>query len=139
VADPGEVSLSDLDNAPTNLGVQVGAAPAPTYAELNDKFTLVSNENFSMKAEIDVLKKRVNTSTILDSLIEPYAGKAFWFMCIYCGIVGILLCLSGCTESKFSLPAEVLSLMVGSTAVTVIGLVGMVLTGIFVGARKSGN
>jgi len=35
----------------------------------------------------------------------------------------------------FKLPEGVLQLLVGSTAVTVIGLVGMVLTGVFVGAR----
>lgn len=42
--------------------------------------------------------------------------------------------------SKVELDPEVLKFLVGSTAATVLGLVGMVLTGIFVGARRhSGN
>ena len=52
-------------------------------------------------------------------------------------VVAVFLLLSGSETVGFHLEKEVLSLMVGSTAVTVIGLVGMVLTGIFVGARKA--
>jgi hypothetical protein len=57
-------------------------------------------------------------------------------MCCYSGIVALLLIASGWNIFGFDLPAAVLVALAGSTAVTVIGLVGMVLTGIFVGARK---
>ena len=29
------------------------------------------------------------TFTVLNDLIKPFANKAFWFMCGYCGIVGL--------------------------------------------------
>ncbi len=57
-------------------------------------------------------------------------------MCVYCGGVWLMLMLRGFEDLGFRLPDSVLQLLVGSTAVTVIGLVGMVLTGVFVGARS---
>jgi uncharacterized membrane protein len=60
-------------------------------------------------------------------------------MCAYAGIVGVLLVLHGFKGIAFELQESVLNFLVGSTAATVIGLVGMVLTGIFVGARRRGE
>jgi hypothetical protein len=60
-------------------------------------------------------------------------------MCAYCGVVGALIALNGFLDIRFSLPESVMQFLVGSTATTVIGLVGMVLTGIFVGARGKGE
>ena len=57
-------------------------------------------------------------------------------MCVYCGFAGIVLLLSGFQLLGFSIPEGVQQLLIGTTATTVIGLVGMVLTGVFVGARK---
>ena len=53
-------------------------------------------------------------------------------MCSYCAYVGTILVAQ---LAGYKLPDAVLEVLVGSTAVTVIGLVGMVLTGIVVGAR----
>ena len=59
-------------------------------------------------------------------------------MVYYCLFAGEVLVVDGVHLRGFDLPKEVLQVLVGSTAATVIGLVGMVLTGVFVGARKSG-
>jgi len=137
-----KLTLADLDSAPTELDASRASVSKADYEALNGKFTIVSNENFSLKQEIEVLTKRVRTSEILDSLIKPYAGRAFWFMVGYCAFVGLVIIATGVrwtSQPLFSQPERVLEIMVGSTAVTVIGLVGMVLTGIFVGARKSGG
>lgn len=133
------VSLSDLDAAPVNLGTPPQSTGPEKPEEFIAKFTAVADENFELKTEIDALRKQVRTAQILDSLIKPYARATFAFMCSYCGFVGVLLLLSGWAPLRFSLPKEVMTVMVGSTAATVIGLVGMVLTGIFVGARRSGG
>ena len=119
-----------------NLAPELGIAQND-YDELNTKFTEVSNENFTLKTELDTLKSRVKTSDILDGLIEPFAHRTFVFMCAYCGFVGLVLLFDGWEVLGFDLPEAVSTLLVGSTAATVIGLVGMVLTGIFVGARKN--
>ena len=67
-------------------------------------------------------------------------------MCFYSFTVAVILILNGfkvqianyhgVATAPFQLTEAVLNFLVGSTAVTVIGLVGMVLTGVFVGARK---
>lgn len=72
---------------------------------------------------------------MLDELIKPYATRAFIFMCAYCAFVAATLVFHG-FRWCFALPESVLQLLVGSTAVTVIGLVGMVLTGVFIGAGR---
>jgi len=93
----------------------------------------------SLKEELEKTKKRIRTIEILDDLIEPMATKAFWFMCVYCAVVAVLLTLHGFAAMGFYLPEGVLKFLVGSTATTVIGLVGMVLTCVFVGARGRGS
>lgn len=130
------ITVDDIDSAPEKANV----TPSDTHVSVDairDAFVRLSEENASLKEELDKTKKRVRTIEILDELIEPMAWAAFKFMCAYCGVVGALVALHGFKLAKFDLPETVLQFLVGSTATTVIGLVGMVLTGIFVGARSN--
>lgn len=114
----------------------VVASDTPVSAgDYREAFVKVSDEKAAIQQELEATQKRVRTVEILDTLIEPYAKRTFWFMCAYSGVVAIMLLMHGCEASGFKLPEDVLTFLVGSTATTVIGLVGMVLTGIFVGAR----
>ncbi len=128
------VSLTDLDNAPTNLPSPAAGSSPATYEALWEKFSRVSEEKVRLEARVASLESAKATHEVLDNLIIPYANKTFYFMCSYCGFVALML-----TAGLFgySLPPSVLQVLVGTTAVTVIGLVGMVLTGIFVGARRN--
>ena len=96
----------------------------------------ISDENFQLKQDLDEAEKKIRTSKILDNMLEPSAKKAFNYMFAYSGAVGLILLMNGFGCFVNMLDAEVLKFLVGSTAVTVIGLVGMVLTGVFIGARK---
>jgi hypothetical protein len=129
------ITLDDLDRAPSALPTTRSTDELDPQV-LRKKFDELSVENFNLKDEIFKLRRSVNTSQILDSLLEPYARKAFWFMCTYSCVVCAMLIAAGLRLFGFQLDAGVLQVLAGSTAVTVIGLVGMVLTGIFVGARK---
>lgn len=131
------ISVDDIDRAPSTL------PPPDQPAEVQDElhkyktaFNEVSERNFALLEENSKLKRSLATSQILDSLLKPYADRTFIFMCIYCGVVAALLIASGFKSSGFELEDGVLKVLTGTTGVTVIGLVGMVLTGIFVGARK---
>lgn len=132
------ITVDDIDRAPESAVVTSGDTIVSAEA-LRDAFVRATEENASLREELDKTKRRVRTIEILDELIEPMAKRAFWFMCAYCGVVGTLVTLHGFKLWGFSLPETVLQFLVGSTATTVIGLVGMVLTGIFVGARKGGK
>lgn len=133
VANP-PIRLEDIENAPD--GAMLGAGDTNVSEDdYRRALARMGAEKDDLQAELEKTQKRVRTIEILDDLIEPMAYRAFWFMCAYAGIVALILLLTGFTGIPFDLPESVLEFLVGSTAVTVIGLVGMVLTGIFVGAR----
>jgi hypothetical protein len=130
-----EPRVEDIDRSP--LQVEVGGPIdfKKLYEQIQAEFAAISEEKYDLIIQVDTLKAKLKTKDILDNLIEPYAKKAYNFMCAYSAMVGAILVLHGFKIFGFTLPDAVLSFLVGSTAVTVIGLVGMVLTGIFVGAR----
>jgi len=133
-AEQPKISVEDMDNALDHL------VPEESTSEQTrtvfDRLSDVGLENFQLKQTVAELKQKLRTKDILDGLIEPYAGRAFNFMCVYSGFVGSVLLLDSFNISGFEMDPTVQAYLVGSTAVTVIGLVGMVLTGVFVGARK---
>ena len=133
-AEQPKISVEDMDNALDHL------VPEESTSEQTrtvfDRLSDVGLENFQLKQTVAELEQKLRTKDILDGLIEPYAGRAFNFMCVYSGFVGSVLLLDSFNISGFEMNPTVQAYLVGSTAVTVIGLVGMVLTGVFVGARK---
>lgn len=131
-------TLDDIDNAPDGAALSVGDRNV-TEDDYRRALARMGAAKDELQAELEATQKRVRTIEILDELIEPMASKAFWFMCAYAAVVGVILILDGFTAVPFELPEGVLEFLVGSTAATVIGLVGMVLTGIFVGARGRGS
>ena len=132
---PEKITLDDMDNAPSETA-QTGADVVVTRDDLTAALARVSDENSQLKQDLDKAEKKIRTSEILDNMLEPSARKAFNYMVVYSGAVGLILLMNGFGCFVNVLDAEVLKFLVGSTAVTVIGLVGMVLTGIFIGARK---
>ena len=124
------VTLDDLDRAPESIPPSSGDVPV-TIDQYADKLAKVAEEKDNLQAKVEAETKRT-----LNELIKPSADKAFQFMWTYCGSVFAILILHGFNYQGFHLPDSALNFLVGSTAVTVIGLVGMVLTGIFLGARK---
>ena len=133
-AEQPKISVEDMDNALDHL------VPEESTSEQTrtvfDRLSDVGLENFQLKQIVAELEQKLRTKDILDGLIEPYAGRAFNFMCVYSGFVESVLLLDSFNISGFEMDPTVQAYLVGSTAVTVIGLVGMVLTGVFVGARK---
>lgn len=131
-------TLDDIDTAPDGAMLSAGDRDV-SEDDYRRALARMGAEKDELQAELERTQKRVRTIEILDELIEPMANKAFWFMCAYAAVVGAILILDGFTTIPFDLPENVLEFLVGSTAATVIGLVGMVLTGIFVGARGRGS
>ena len=104
---------------------------------LRERFNEVVADKDRIQQDFDDLKRNKSTIAELDKLIAPSAKNAFRYMSCYSAGSFILLMLDGLKAWGFDLDESVLDLLVGSTAVTVLGLVGMVLTGIFIGARKA--
>ncbi|MDQ0396337.1 hypothetical protein [Labrys monachus] len=91
----------------------------------------LSEENASLKSELEKIKGRKTFDDVRTELLTPYANKVFWFLCVYCVAVLSLLVKSGEIDSGFKLGDQVLSILSGSTAVSAIGLVGIVVRGLF--------
>lgn len=133
----GRASLEDLDNAPTSLPEQGPVDYRQQLQTLQARFSEVTADKDRLQQDFDDLRRGSTTIAELDKLIGPSAKNAFRYMCAYSGGTFVLLLLDGSHWRGFDIEESVLDFLVGSTAVTVIGLVGMVLTGIFVGARKA--
>ena len=71
----------------------------------------------SMNADRDMRKK--------------YASRILKYLEIYSAVVAILVIWSGLGWFSFALPPEILTTLVGSTAVAAIGLVGFIARGLF--------
>ena len=132
------VGLQDIDNAPDDVATSSGDKLV-SLEDYKTRLARVGEERDALQAELEKVQKRVRTIEILEELIEPMAKRSFAFMCFYCGVVGEMVLFHGFKLFGFELPPSVLNFLVGSTATTVIGLVGMVLTGVFVGARRNGK
>ena len=134
------ITVDDIDRAPTKLPVSSDKTySSEQYDELLNRVGELGDENENLKELNRSLKIKKEAAEELNKLIGPYANKAYFYMCAYSVAVGFMVFASGADFwlfSSFDLDTSVLEFLVGSTAVTVIGLVGMVLTGIFVGARK---
>jgi hypothetical protein len=125
--------FKDLLPAPATLAQNTTIISVEQHQHVLEAFTRVTEDNARLKEDLANLRITHDTETILNKLIVPYARRAFIFMCVYCSAVFILLVVG---LVGYALPEKVLEILVGSTAAAVVGLVGMVLTGIFVGARR---
>ncbi len=64
-------------------------------------------------------------------LRERYARKAYWFMVVWCVGVALVVIAQGLGIWSFSLPVAALTTLIGGTTVSVVGLVGFILQGLF--------
>jgi hypothetical protein len=87
--------------------------------------------NASLKAENDELRAKVDLDTEKAKLVKPYANKVFWFLAAYCLAVFGLILLHGWSYNGFKLETTTLGIVSGSTAVSAIGLVGIIVKGLF--------
>lgn len=94
----------------------------------------------SAGVEADLAEKRLKHKGIEEDLEDQKANRkmrfkystwVFAYLVCYSLFVGVLLILAGTKFKDFHLDDEVLKFLVGSTAVSAIGLVAAVTTGLF--------
>lgn len=129
------VTVRDIDSAPDTLSDAQKPIPPEEASKLLTHLGQLAQEKSDLLQENHNLKLQIKTEDTLNKMMEPTASNVFIFMCIYCTVVAGFLFGEG-LPGGFDLPDSVVEILVGSTAVTVIGLVGTVVTGIFIGARR---
>jgi hypothetical protein len=97
-------------------------------ASLQERLDEVSSELKKTKTENQI-------EAVKAKMMEPYANKVFIFCCAYCFVVASIIISCGTPNGNLKLSDTVLSVIAGSTAVSVIGLVGIVVAGLFGGKK----
>ncbi len=123
--------------APVNLPTPPTAVSQDEFDKLSARHIEITNKYYELLDKYHDMKENRETSRVLNSLIRPFAYGTFGFMVLYCIAVAVLVFEQASGSLKTPMSDGVVELLVGSTAATVIGLVGMVLTGVFVGAHKA--
>ena len=88
----------------------------------------------NQRAHAAVGKVKAETASIryIGKLRQQYANKVFCYLLLYSSFSLLLIILSGYKKcTGFDIPDSVLLVIVGSTAVSAIGLVGFVVNGLF--------
>ena len=101
-----------------------------------DKLEQAVVENDRLSQQVEEYRQRNADIEANRELRKEYANKVYRYLLWYSGSCGLLLLLSGFSEStRFKLPDTVLTVLVGSTAAAAIGLVGFVVNGLFRGGK----
>ena len=124
--------LTVIDNAPLEPSID---GDGELVDDLYSYVGYLTDSLAEAEAEIERLKGKASYDDVRASMLEPFANKVFGFVAIYCVSVLALLLASGFANSGFRLSDTILAIVAGSTAVSVIGLIGMVVSGLF-GSRK---
>jgi hypothetical protein len=119
----GQVPIDAIDRAST--------APKIPQGPLRELLSRALSENEALTNELKALKAERTFEQAQASLMGPYANKVFIFVCVYCGVIAVFLLLNGFKPWGFNLSDAVLGIIAGSTAVSAIGLVGFVVSGLF--------
>lgn len=127
---------SIIDNAPlSNNSVE---SDEDYTDDLFQMLIRLQTELDESQAEVERLKGSKTFNQVKAEMLKPYADAVFRFVMWYCVAVGIIIISAGNKQwTGFELPEMILGIISGSTAVSVIGLIGMVISGLFSGAREA--
>ncbi len=139
MTDQPPLNPADIDTAPPVLTEVNGALPADEVEIWREKFIDLSSRYEALEITFDTYRRREKAGDILNTLIVPYSDNIFKFMVFYSVFVGCVLLMNSGGRFPNPISDTVMSFLVGSTATTVLGLVGMIVGGIFTGARKAGD
>ncbi len=106
----------------------MSASDKPEYLS---RKVITSNDDSNETSETEYLSEDVLNSRLNRELRKKYAKNVFRFLVCYCVCVLLLMFLHGFGVCNFELPDSVLVTIAGSTAVSAIGLVGIVTKGLF--------
>ena len=82
--------------------------------------------------QTEVLKEELKDIQHFLDLLKKYADRVFVFMFVWCAFVfAVLLANALCPEKVFRIDTSVLCTLIGGTTISVIGLVGFMMQGLF--------
>jgi hypothetical protein len=123
------------------IGAGVNAVTQKRGKEAKDTQEEAALSEARSKAEIASITESNRDLRVNRRMRYDYARAVFCYLICYSAFAGVVLILSGWKIGGFDLPSIALTAVVGSTAASAIGLVGIVVTGLFrpQAARSSRN
>lgn len=121
-----------IDTAPIDFEAdEEPGDPAAELAAANAKIGELTDSLAEIQAELARVQGQSDFETNRARMMEPFAERVYLFVSFYCLAVFALLISSGFAVTGFKLSDTILGIIAGSTAVSVIGLIGMVISGLF--------
>jgi hypothetical protein len=127
---------SIIEQAP----VDIDGAGISVRGSADDEYLvgILSEQLSETQAENDRLKAQRSIEDVKAGMLETYGDRVYYFVMGYCIVVAIFLIMSGYKNyTQFQLNDTILAIIAGSTAVAVIGLIGMVVSGLFGSSQKT--
>lgn len=122
--------LSKIDNAPLSLrggGVVVSEVE---LGEILSENSRLRYDNEVLEAEIAKLSGKIDIAEEKAKLIRPFSWWVLGFCSIYCLVIFAIIVVDA-SLTTFHVEGSVLPIMAGSTAAAVLGLVSVILTGLY--------
>lgn len=102
----------------------VSITPEIKAASEAEALVLLQNQN-------NLLKARTNDSNSTRKLKKKYSNNIYWYSVIWSGFVGVIVVLQGCESIPFYIDSTPFGILLGSTAVSAIGLALAIINGLF--------
>lgn len=87
------------------------------------------------QAELDSLQASRQIESTKAALMKPLLVRVYNLVAAYCAFILLLAMCQGFGIWGFDLEETILGILSGSTAVSVIGLIGMLISGVFSGSK----
>ena len=120
--DRPKITLDDIDSAIP----LVAEKRSPNARDLLEQENLLSK-----KLENKLAKSKIKDRRAERRLRNTYANRILRYLEAYSAIVGLMVLFQAAAPDRFQLANEIIAVLVGSTAVAAIGLVGFVAKGLF--------
>ncbi|MEW9855897.1 hypothetical protein [Novosphingobium sp. M1R2S20] len=130
---PEPLKPSAIDKAPVDIDID-GNGEIDELEAAYERLGSMTEALANAEAELERIRQETSIDRVKARMLEPYVNKVFRFVAWYCVAVGIVLVACG-LQVGFALPETILAIIAGSTAVSVIGLIGLVITGLFGGKK----
>jgi hypothetical protein len=127
---PPQPDFDAISNAPYEAPQDGVVLVEQQFYEVLAENSRLRYENEKLEAEISRLEGRVDATEEKAKLIRPFSWWVFGFASVYCLIIFGLIALDGVVEGV-TIDRTVLSIMAGTTAASMLGLVSVILTGLF--------
>lgn len=89
------------------------------------------------QAELESVKASRQIESTKAALMKPLLVRVYNLVAAYCAFILLLAMIQGFGLFGFELEETILGILSGSTAVSVIGLIGMLISGVFSGNKDS--